>query len=212
MNILLPLTESAPNRRRWGVLAGGPLALAGALLALVAVADRAKGGPQPTATISTSMGTIRIELSADAAPATVDNFKKYAKGRFYDGTILHRVIDGFMIQGGGFTPDLKEKTPTYLPIALESKNGLKNSAGTVAMARKADPNSATCQFFINLVDNPNLDYNPNNPRDNGYAVFGKVIAGFDVIDRIRAVKTATRGIHQSVPVAPIVIESVSLEE
>jgi peptidyl-prolyl cis-trans isomerase A (cyclophilin A)/peptidyl-prolyl cis-trans isomerase B (cyclophilin B) len=158
--------------------------------------------------LTTSMGDITIELFPDKAPKSVDNFLAYVKGGFYDGTIFHRVIDNFMVQGGGFTKDLRQK-PTRAAIAIESKNGLSNLRGTVAMARTADPNSATAQFFINVVDNPRLDY--AGDASPGYAVFGKVIAGMDVVDKIKAVPTGAQGPFRSdVPTTPIVIEKATL--
>ncbi|MEF7617458.1 peptidylprolyl isomerase [Aquincola sp. MAHUQ-54] len=158
----------------------------------------------------TSMGTIVIELDAAKAPKTVANFVDYVKAGHYDGTVFHRVIDGFMIQGGGMDASLQEK-PTRPPIPLESRNGLVNSRGTVAMARTMDPHSATAQFFINLKDNAFLDQ--ANSRDgNGYAVFGKVVSGMDVVDKIKAVPTSNKGPHQNVPVQPVVIKQATLEK
>ena len=162
----------------------------------------------PTVVMKTSLGEIRIRLHRDKAPATVENFLGYVSRKFYDGTVFHRVIDGFMVQGGGFTADLGRK-PTSAPIALETQAGLKNLRGTLAMARTNDPNSATSQFFINVVDNAALDPKPGGA---GYAVFGEVIAGMDVVDKIRAVPTTTKGGMRDVPVEPVVIESVRLAE
>jgi cyclophilin family peptidyl-prolyl cis-trans isomerase len=160
--------------------------------------------------LATSAGDIVIELDASSAPKTVENFVGYVKAGHYDGTIFHRVIDNFMIQGGGMTAEMKEK-PTRAPIPLESRNGLTNQRGTVAMARTMDPNSATAQFFINLKDNAFLD--AANARDgNGYAVFGKVVAGMDVVDRIRTVPTGNRGMHQNVPAEPVTIKHATLEK
>lgn len=158
--------------------------------------------------IKTSLGDITVELYPDKAPKSVENFLGYVRSGFYDGTVFHRVIDGFMIQGGGFTRDLRQK-PTKAPIPIESKNGLGNLRGTLAMARTMDPNSATAQFFINVVDNARLDYASDaNP---GYAVFGKVVSGLDVVDKIRAVQTGPQGPFRSdVPVTPVVIEKVSI--
>lgn len=163
--------------------------------------------PNPQLEMKTSMGVITIELYADQAPKTVANFLQYAQDGFYSGTIFHRVIDGFMIQGGGFQPDMKEKT-TRSPIQNEAKNGLKNTAGTLAMARTRAPHSAAAQFFINLVDNRSLDY----PSFDGwgYAVFGKVTQGFDIVQKIGKVKTGNQGFHQDVPATPVTIESVRL--
>jgi cyclophilin family peptidyl-prolyl cis-trans isomerase len=163
----------------------------------------------PTVEMKTSQGTIVIELYRDKAPKSVDNFLQYVKDGFYNGTIFHRVIDGFMIQGGGFEPSMKQKSPRA-PIENEAKNGLKNEVGTLAMARTGDPHSATAQFFINLVNNGPLDY-PS--RDGwGYAVFGKVTQGMDVVNKIAKVATGNAGPHQNVPTTPVVIEAVKLNE
>ena len=154
------------------------------------------------ATIETSMGTITVELDDERAPATVENFVKYAADGFYDGTIFHRVIDGFMVQGGGFTRDMNQKD-TRGPIRIESMNGLKNLRGTIAMARTMVPDSATSQFFINLVDNGFLDFTAPTQSGYGYAVFGKVTDGMEVVDRIA-------GPHQNVPEEPVVIRKVTV--
>ncbi len=177
-----------------------------AALALGATASSAQG-PAPRVAFETSLGRIVVELAPKEAPKTVDNFLGYVKAGHYDGTVFHRVIPTFMIQGGGFSADMKER-PTRAPIALESQNGLKNDRGTLAMARRGDPNSATAQFFINVVDNPRLDY--PNPDGNGYAVFGKVVEGMDVVDKIRDVPTETRGPYQNVPVTPVTIKSARI--
>jgi peptidyl-prolyl cis-trans isomerase A (cyclophilin A) len=159
--------------------------------------------------LATSEGDITIELDREKAPRTVDNFIQYVKSGHYDGTIFHRVIDNFMIQGGGMQPSMIEKA-TRAPIPLESRNGLQNLRGTVAMARTMVPDSATSQFFINVRDNAFLD--AANSRDgNGYAVFAKIVAGMDVVDRIKAVPTTSRGPHQNVPATPIIIRKASLE-
>lgn len=161
----------------------------------------------PHVLLKTSMGDIVLELDSHKAPQSVDNFLKYVKNGHYKGTIFHRVIDGFMIQGGGFDKNMVQK-PTEAPIKNEGRNGLKNLPYSVAMARTGDPDSATAQFFINVNDNVALDY-PS--RDGfGYAVFGRVIAGQDVVDKIRKVPTTTAGSYQDVPRAPVVIESASL--
>lgn len=160
--------------------------------------------------LATTMGDIVIELDAAKAPKTVDNFVQYVKAKHYDGTVFHRVIENFMIQGGGMKPDLSEK-PTKPAIALESRNGLANVRGTVAMARTQVPDSATSQFFINVKDNTFLDQ-PNARDGNGYAVFGKVIAGMDVVDKIRAVPVADKAGHQNVPVEPVLIKQATLEK
>ncbi|UZD56262.1 peptidylprolyl isomerase [Caldimonas aquatica] len=163
-----------------------------------------------TVRLNTTAGDIVVQLDAAKAPKTVENFLAYVKAGHYDGTIFHRVIDGFMIQGGGFTPDMKQK-PTQPPIPLESRNGLSNQRGTLAMARTMDPNSATAQFFINVSDNAFLD--AANARDgHGYAVFGKVVQGMEVVDKIKSVRTTTRGMYENVPVQPVVIKKVTLEK
>ncbi|MBC7743403.1 MAG: peptidyl-prolyl cis-trans isomerase [Bdellovibrionaceae bacterium] len=155
--------------------------------------------------MQTSMGKIVVKLNAEKAPRTVANFFKYVEQKHFDGTIFHRVIKDFMIQGGGFTPDMKEKS-TSAPIEIESNNGLFNKRGTIAMARTNDPNSATAQFFINTVDNARLDYSsPSNP---GYAVFGEVTSGMDVVDKIRAVKTSNKNGMDDVPVETVTINSI----
>lgn len=150
----------------------------------------------------TSKGVIEVELYRDKAPITVENFMTYVTEGYYNGTVFHRVIDGFMIQGGGFTPDGMQKQ-THAPIKLESGNGLGNVKGSVTMARTTIPDSATSQFFINVIDNDFLNYKPNNP---GYAVFGKVAYGMDVIEGISKVKTKNRGSHQNWPLEDIIIE------
>jgi peptidyl-prolyl cis-trans isomerase A (cyclophilin A) len=160
--------------------------------------------------LSTSVGDIVVELDAAKAPKTVENFVAYVKAGHYAGTVFHRVIPTFMIQGGGMTADLKEKT-TRAPIPLESRNGLSNVRGSVAMARTNDPNSATAQFFINVKDNLMLD--AAHSRDgNGYAVFGKVVSGMEVVDKIRDMPTASRGMYDDVPVTPITINKATLEK
>lgn len=160
----------------------------------------------PTVLIKTTLGDIKVELDEAKAPKTVKNFLIYVDEGHYNGTIFHRVIDGFMIQGGGFTKDMKQK-PVHKPVPIESDNGLKNVRGTIAMARTSDPNSATAQFFINVVDSPFLDFRDKNIRDYGYTVFGKVIEGMDTVDKIRKVKTSTTPPHENVPVEPVVIIS-----
>ena len=160
-------------------------------------------------TMETSMGTITLELDDEKAPETVANFVRYAKDGHYDGTIFHRVIDGFMIQGGGFTKDMNQKE-TREPIRNEAMNGLKNLRGTIAMARTMVVDSATSQFFINLVDNAFLDFQSPTPQGFGYAVFGKVMDGMEVVDQIAKVKTGFAGPHQNVPEEAIVIKRVSV--
>lgn len=161
----------------------------------------------PTVEMTTSLGKITIELAADKAPKSVANFLQYAKEGFYNGTIFHRVIPGFMVQGGGFEPQMKQKT-TRGEIENEGRNGLKNTRGTIAMARKGNPNSATAQFFINHSDNSGLDY--PSPDGHGYAVFGKVTKGMDVVDQIARVQTASSGPFNDVPVTPVVIQTVKI--
>jgi len=159
-----------------------------------------------TIIITTNKGVIEVELNKEASPITVDNFLTYVDEEFFDGTIFHRIMDGFMIQGGGFTPDGKQKT-AHAPITLESQNGLKNDRGTIAMARTSDPNSATAQFFINTVDNDFLNYAPGN---DGYAAFGIVTKGMDIVDEIVKVKTQTSPMPDW-PTEPIIIESIGLK-
>lgn len=162
----------------------------------------------PIVLMKTSMGDVKIELYADKAPKTVANFLQYVKNDFYSQTIFHRVIKGFMIQGGGFSKDMSQK-PTLAPVVNEAENGLKNTRGTLAMARTSDVNSATAQFFINTVDNSFLNFRDKSPSGYGYCVFGKVIEGMDVMDRIEKSKTATKGMHQDVPVEAVEILSVT---
>jgi peptidyl-prolyl cis-trans isomerase A (cyclophilin A) len=157
--------------------------------------------------MKTSLGDITIELYADKAPITVKNFLDYVEAKHYDGTVFHRVIPAFMIQGGGFTADMQQK-PTRSPIKNEAGNGLKNIPGTIAMARTGVVDSATAQFFINTKENPALDHRDDTPAGFGYAVFGKVTAGMDVVKKIESVSTTTKGPHQNVPVEAVVIESV----
>jgi peptidyl-prolyl cis-trans isomerase B (cyclophilin B) len=159
--------------------------------------------------MTTTVGPMTIELDADSAPKTVENFLSYVADGFYDGTIFHRVIDNFMIQGGGFTADMEQKS-TQAPIENEANNGLKNQRGTIAMARTQDPHSATAQFFINVQDNDFLNHTGENMQGWGYAVFGKVTDGEDVLDKIRGVQTGSQAGHQDVPVEPIIIESAAI--
>ena len=164
-----------------------------------------------SAVIDTNLGSITVELNEAQAPKTVANFISYARKGFYNNTIFHRVIDGFMIQGGGFTPDMAQKAADKA-IANEAANGLKNTVGTIAMARTGDPNSATSQFFINTADNAFLNYKSPTPQGYGYAVFGKVTSGMDVVRKISQSPTATRGFHQNVPVKPVVIRQVKISD
>ena len=161
--------------------------------------------------IRTTFGEIKLELDAEKAPKTVANFLDYARDGYYDGTIFHRVIDNFMIQGGGFDTNMQQKS-TSEPVENEADNGLKNDFGTVAMARTMEPHSATAQFFINVKDNDFLNHSGKNMQGWGYTVFGKVIEGTEVLDKIRAVPTTSTGGHQDVPTEPVIIESVTIVE
>ena len=161
----------------------------------------------PKVKFQTTLGDFTVELYPDKAPKTVENFLQYVTDKQYDGTVFHRVMDNFMVQGGGMTADMKEK-PTRAPIALEARNGLRNDRGSIAMARTSNPNSATAQFFINVVDNQGL--NAPQPDGHGYAVFGKVVAGMDVVDKIRLTPTGNKGMHQNVPLTPVTINSATL--
>jgi len=167
--------------------------------------------PAAHVTIATTVGQMTLELDADNAPKTVENFLAYASSGFYDGTIFHRVINNFMIQGGGFTTYMEQK-PTQAPVDNEANNGLKNERGTIAMARTQDPHSATAQFFINVQDNDFLNHTGENMQGWGYTVFGKITQGEDVLDKIRCVQTGSQGGHQDVPTEPIIIESISVTE
>ncbi len=155
----------------------------------------------------TSLGPLRLELYPDKAPKTVENFAKYVEAGFYNGTVFHRVIKGFMVQGGGFTPGLKEKT-TNPTIANEANNGLKNVYGSIAMARTNNPHSASSQFFINIKDNAFLDFKRESPQDWGYCVFGQMIVGKEVLDAMAGVKTGSQGGHDDVPVEDLIIEHI----
>ena len=159
--------------------------------------------------LETSHGDIKIDLDAENAPATVANFLQYVRDGHYDNTVFHRVIDGFMIQGGGMEPGLKQK-PTRAPVANEATNGLKNKKYTLAMARTSEPHSATAQFFINIADNGFLNHTAPSAQGWGYAVFGKVIAGTDVVDKIKGVKTGNKGHHGDVPVEDVIIEKATI--
>jgi peptidyl-prolyl cis-trans isomerase B (cyclophilin B) len=166
--------------------------------------------PNPIASFKTTLGDFAIELYEDKSPATVANFTAYAKAGFYDGTIFHRVIPGFMVQGGGMLPGLKEKD-TKAPVKNEADTGVKNDRGTISMARTSDPHSATCQFFINLVDNKSLNFRSKDTSGWGYCAFGKVTTGMDTIDAIAKVETGNRYPHQNVPTADVVITNVTIE-
>ena len=165
--------------------------------------------PAANILMTTTVGPMTLELDADNAPKTVENFLSYVSSGFYDGTIFHRVINNFMVQGGGFTADMEQKA-TQAPIENEANNGLKNAQGTIAMARTQDPHSATAQFFINVQDNDFLNHTGENMQGWGYAVFGKVTEGEDVLDKIRCVQTGSQAGHQDVPVEPIIINSVTI--
>ena len=201
-------TTQRPHRvrRLFGALLASSFVLAAGLPA-GAAAQNSTGAPKVR--LTTSMGDIVLELQPEKAPKTVDNFLQYVRDKHYDGTIFHRVMDGFMIQGGGFTADFQQK-PTRAPIPLEATNGLKNDRGTIAMARTAHPNSATAQFFINVVDNAML--NAPNPDGYGYTVFGRVIQGMDAVDKIRTVAVGNKGPHQNVPTTPVTIIKATLEK
>ena len=184
----------------------------GVLGALSAAASvTATEGGNPVVLMKTSQGDVKIELDKAKAPITVENFLVYVNTKFYDGTIFHRVIPAFMIQGGGFDKDMNQKK-TNAPIKNEAGNGLKNVSGTIAMARTGDPNSATAQFFINTKDNPFLDHRNDTAQGYGYAVFGKVVDGMDVVKKIEQVQTTTRAPYENVPVTPVIIESVRVVE
>lgn len=179
------------------------------VVAVFCVASALAYAETPRVQLHTSLGDIVVELDAEKAPKTVANFLQYVNDGFYTGTIFHRVIDGFMIQGGGFTAEFEQKE-TREPIENEAANGLKNTVGTIAMARTGEPHSATAQFFINVVDNDSLDHTAPTPDGWGYAVFGKVVEGMEVVDRIRQTPTEQRGPFQGVPVTPVVIESATV--
>jgi peptidyl-prolyl cis-trans isomerase A (cyclophilin A) len=177
--------------------------LVASILCILFVPLRAAQPADPVVVLKTSLGTITIQLDATHAPLSTSNFLSYVDSKFYDGTIFHRIIPGFMVQGGGFTADMTEK-PTQAAIHNESTNGLKNLRGTISMARTSDPDSATSQFFLNLVDNAALD-----PAGGpGYAVFGKIIGGLDVLDKMAQVPTTTKGQYENVPVEPVTLISV----
>lgn len=189
------------NFRRNSLKALSAIALTATVFATPGLAQA-----QSKVQLKTSMGDIVVELNDAKAPKSAANFLQYVRDKHYDGTVFHRVIDGFMIQGGGMDANLNEK-PTRAPIPLEASNGLKNDRGTIAMARTGNPNSATSQFFINVVNNDML--NAPKPDGHGYAVFGKVVKGMDVVDKIRAVATGNRGMHQNVPTTPVTILSAT---
>ncbi len=192
------------NRIFLAVLTGGMLF---SLAALCGAAPITAEPSNPVVVIQTTMGNITVELFRDKAPKSVENFLAYVKDGYYRGTVFHRVIKGFMIQGGGLTASLARKQ-TKPPIPNEAGNGLKNERGTLAMARTSDINSATSQFFINTVNNASLNHRGESPDQFGYAVLGKVIDGMDVVDKIEAVATTTKGSYQNVPVTPVAIKAV----
>ncbi len=199
--------STRPLRRQFGALLGAAV-LSLTLLPLGAQAQSREATQAPQVRLNTSMGDIVLELDPVRAPQTVANFLQYVRERHYDGTIFHRVMSDFMIQGGGFNAQMQQK-PTRAPIPLEALNGLRNDRGTVAMARTQNPHSATAQFFINVVDNPNL--NAPRPDGHGYAVFGRVVAGMEVVDRIRGVAVGNQSGHQNVPRTPVTILKATLE-
>lgn len=188
--------------------------LRGAALTLLLAAASSAVAENPRVEFKTTMGSFTLELYPDRAPKTVQNFIQYANSGFYKGTIFHRVIDGFMVQGGGFDPEMKQKA-TRDPIENEAgiamKGGLRNELGTIAMARTSVPNSATAQFFINVKDNGFLDYRDPSPQGIGYAVFGRVVQGMDVVMKIAKVPTTTTGMYQNVPQKPVIIESATVK-
>lgn len=194
------------NSRLFSLARRHVLGAVSAFAAVIATGAMAQSPALPQVKLSTNQGDIVLELDPGKAPKTVANFLGYVKDKHYDGTVFHRVIDGFMIQGGGFTPDLQQK-PTKAPIELEARNGLKNDRGTIAMARTGNPNSATSQFFINVVNNDML--NAPNPDGFGYAVFGKVVSGMDVVDKIRVAATGNKSMFQNVPLTSMTILSAT---
>jgi len=210
MQLRLPIFEKGlAMNRRIGTVLGLIVALGFLGNVCLATEGEATEGKNPVVALKTSEGTIRIELWPDKAPVTVRNFLRYVEEGFYSGTIFHRVIDDFMIQGGGMTPDMKPKS-THEPIKNEAAPDLKNDRGTIAMARTGMVDSATCQFFINVKNNDSLNQRDKTPQGFGYAVFGKVIEGMDVVDRIKKVPTTTVGPHRNVPAKPVLIQRVEL--
>lgn len=196
------------------MLRGAALAALGALVALgtaPVTSQAAQAAADPVVKLETSLGDIVLRLDARKAPITVANFIQYVKSGHYDGTVFHRVIKDFMIQGGGMTPELKEKR-TVAPIRNEADNGLRNQKYTIAMARTSDPHSASSQFFINTRNNDFLDFKAKTPQGWGYAVFGKVIQGQNVVDKIEAVITGRKGHYEDVPVTPVIIKKAEVVE
>ena len=214
--LLTPVLVAAAAAAGWIALSEGrPGAARGGTAADTAQAPGAgqPGTPapgNPVAVITTTLGEITVELFRDKAPASVDNFLQYAREGFYSGTIFHRVVPGYVVQGGGFTAKLEEKR-TRPPILNEATNGLSNTRGTLAMARTQALRSATSQFFINLADNRKLDHRSYSPDEFGYAVFGRVLSGMEVVDRIAALPTHSVGPYDDVPVAPVVIQAVTIK-
>jgi peptidyl-prolyl cis-trans isomerase A (cyclophilin A) len=203
--------------RSWIIVA--VLTLAAGLPGLARSQEADSAASPPIVVIETNLGSITVELDPVHAPITTENFLRYVRAGFYDGVIFHRVIDNFLVQGGGYLPEMKQKQPLYPDIKLESRNGQRNRRGTIAMARSRAPDSANCQFFINLVDNPSLDYHPTtNPV--GYAVFGRVVSGWETLDKIRSVKTipstadlqADGSPATTLPASPVVIRSIRLRD
>jgi cyclophilin family peptidyl-prolyl cis-trans isomerase len=203
--------------RSWIIVA--VLTLAAGLPGRAQSQERGSAASRPVVVIETTLGPIAVELDPVHAPITVENFLRYVRAGFYDGVIFHRVIDNFLVQGGGYLPEMKQKQPLYPDIKLESRNGQKNRRGTIAMARSRAPDSANSQFFFNLVDNPSLDYHPTtNPL--GYAVFGRVASGWETLDKIRSVKTiastadlqADGSPATTLPASPVVIRSIRLRD
>jgi len=211
-----PLSRTLPRQARTFALACAfALGLAGMAGPAQGASSTSKQGKpmnsSPHVKLQTSMGDIVLELNAEKAPKTVENFLSYVNEGFYDGTVFHRVIKNFMVQGGGFDSAMKQKQ-SHAPIDNEADNGLKNDKYTVAMARTSDPHSATAQFFINVADNDFLNHSAPTPNGWGYAVFGHVIQGTEVVDKIEAVKTGNKGFHQDVPTEPVIIEHASVLE
>lgn len=203
--------------RSWVIVA--VLTLAAGLSGRAQAQEPGSAASPPVVVMETTLGSITVELDPAHAPVTVENFLRYVRAAFYDGVVFHRVIDNFLIQGGGYLPEMKQKQPLYPDIKLESRNGQKNRRGTIAMARSRAPDSANCQFFFNLVDNPSLDFHPTtNPL--GYAVFGRVLSGWETLDKIRSVKTipstadlqADGSPATTLPVNPVVIRSIRLRD
>lgn len=205
---------SIPSMRAFGLVSVTSLALCLGSVAQATSSTPNQGKPMsttPHVKLHTNMGDILVELDAEKAPKTVASFLNYVNEGFYDGTVFHRVINNFMVQGGGFDTAMKQKQ-TNAPVENEADNGLKNNEYTLAMARTADPHSATAQFFINVANNDFLNHTAPTPNGWGYTVFGKVIEGTEVVDKMKAVKTGTKGFHQDVPVVDLIIEKASVVE